>query len=159
MSEEATGRRVTDELKMTETQKAFLDQVTAAVAAGLARHELSTRHMGEEEVAEVVRLTLADESFQFPNGISPQDMASVIDVVAGTRVDFAGNPDINGIRDGSTGLMAVSAQMSKALANGGVPVKLGKEIKVALIAAGASVSVAGLTGTALIIVQLMSRGA
>lgn len=129
-------------------------------------HELRFPHLTAEDVAEVVRLTLAADDFTFAGGGRPKDLISgqaqiekrhdeldrnvnkILDVVVGPiATDWMGDPDPDGDRDETKGLMALS--------NGGVPVKLPTSIKTAVWGTAGTVSAAAISAMALILTSLL----
>lgn len=70
-------RRVTDQLELTDAQKAFLDQVIvsmeAAVQHAVVEHEKVSHSelLKAEEIDEVVRMVLASGDYVLPKGVTP----------------------------------------------------------------------------------------
>ena len=136
------------------------------------------------QVKEIVQMTLQAGDFRLPNGSSPQamiedhqilltgqaaleihhtkldrSMDKVLDVVVGpVKTDWMGDPDPDGERDETGGLLAkantavaAAEKLDKHLSNGGVPVKLPTGIKAAIWTAAGTVTAASITAAAILI--------
>jgi hypothetical protein len=184
-------RRSTDQLDLTNAQRGFLDQmvgsVSEAVVDAVRDHEEGS-HLDSETITEVVKMTIADGDYVFPNGQSPQELLShhrelaagqkklearhdnldrnvdrILDVVVGpVAEDWKGDPDPDGMRDESQGLMAqtaiamrVAEKMDEHLSNGGVPVQLPTNIKVAIWGAAATIGASAITASALVTASVL----
>lgn len=158
---------------LDEQQKVFLARIAEVVSGFQAQHE-ERAHMTAEDVKEVVRLTLAADDFIFAGGGRPRDLISgqaqlekrhdaldrnvnkILDVVVGPiATDWAGDPDSDGDRDESKGLMAKTTRLDTHLSNGGVPVKLPISIKTAVWGTAGTVSAAAISATAMILTTLL----
>lgn len=158
----------------------IIEQVSEAIAetvvAAMEDHERRFTHESQA-VEDTVKDVLAGGSFQLPGGKTPralmrdhdvllagQELLSrnvdrMLDVVVGpVRRDFLGDPVADGERDESEGLMgktkgALTAieRLDSYLQNGGVPVRLPKEVKAAIWTAVGTVMAAAVTTAGFVI--------
>ncbi len=88
-----------------------------------------------------------------------RDVRKILDVVVGpVATDWKGDKDPDGFRDETKGLMAkteaaglIATKLDKHLSNGGVPMRLPTNIKVAIWSASGTVTAAAISATATLI--------